>query len=375
MTVASLMFATSFPIAFTDHLVSNSVGTPTPPVTPISGVETRKGVNGDIPVGLGLKLWESKADIYLLYAGSIHDANQILGLIELALQQQDYCGKINQQIEDSVERLGLNASYIVVYLSRRDRVSFYHSKQARSFIGEYFRRVVMIGSGKQTLEQVINKVSSHLTVPVPDIKTDLTGHVFQSIASALQVVAHSTLDYMNDQKSSFADHSTGGYFCISYFLNLYWREKQPPAFLENSLCQIFTECDKRQAYLTRLIVSQRLPGLDYMDVYVFEGRHPLTLKESVIDLALQGFSHSRIANIRRNSTHGPMSPLAQRLDFFQVITYASLALNGGQARTHTVEFSGAVAVDLNNTPQAIQLTLHRPILKTLWARLLTACQP
>ncbi|WP_455884911.1 hypothetical protein [Pseudomonas spelaei] len=372
MTVASLMFATSFPIAFTDHLVSNTIGTLIPPITPISGAETRVGVNGDIPVGLGLKLWESRADVHLLYAGSIVDANKILDMIELALQRETYSRKINQQIKRFVAQSGLNASFIVVYLSHRGRVSFCSSDEAQHYIDKHFRRVVMIGSGKPALVQIINTVSGQLKAPLPSLEHDQTGHVFQAIARSLAVVARSTIDYMSGSASSFAAQSTGGYFCISYFLDLYWRDQAPPAFLDNSLCQIFTEADVDQIYLTRLIVSQRSPGLGYMDVFVFVGRQPISLNDTVISLPLSSFSHTSIANVRKQSTHNPMDPLGRRLDLFQIIAYAALPMNGRITRTHTVEFSAAVAVDLTDTHQAIELTLHRPLIAKLWARLLKA---
>lgn len=368
MTVASLMFATSFPIAFTDHLVSNEKGSPTPPVTPVSGLETRIGSTGDIPVGLGLKLWESPANIYLMYAGNIEDARKILDMVELAIQQEDYSRDINQRIKCAIKQAGLAASFIIVYLSPRGRVSFCASEQAKHYLGSQFRRVVMIGSGKEPLVRMINKVSGYLKSPLPSIKKAPLEHIGRAINNALSVVAQSTRDYMKGDRSLFAAHSTGGVFTISYFLGLYWLDEQPPAYLENSLCQIFTECEGEQVYLTRLIITRRQHKSQHMDVYVFEGKHPLVLGEKVLELPLQQFSHTQIANFRRHSSIGPMSPLSEDFPLFQVITYATAQVTGGRLETQNVDFNGELAITLSNGKNTLRLEQHRDIVAKLWKR-------
>ena len=223
MTVAALLFADTFPIGFTDNLIS-SAGDGAAIDTPITPAESRPGLDGFRPAGLAKKHWKSEhANHYVLYAGVVKDALSLFAFIEGQTAYAGYDEATHSRVVERATADRLQVSFIVVTVDRDNRVS-HHYHHSTVFDHRKFGRVVVIGSGKEALLQLLDRV------PALDLAADADPH--RMLLNALVLAGAAADDYVS-ARSNFAALSTGGHFPLVYFPELYgWNETSLPAILE-----------------------------------------------------------------------------------------------------------------------------------------------
>ena len=379
MTVAALLFGETFPIAITDNLISSNHMPEASPTTPLTGQEARPSTDGTAyPAGLASKVWESPIGVHMLYAGTVDHAQQIFTkVLRVAEYEGSYSLERHKNIVQDAISDGLAASFIVVDL-REDHIHHAgHPDWQTECRNGSFGKALVIGSGRHALLQVMNRLSTkQIAVTVPCFESELEKHVCTAVANALLIIANASVEYMRPH-SEFARQSTGGLFTLSFFPGLYgWTQGNlPPAYLNNRLCQIFTQCDADTLYLKRLVLTLKPIGSECLEVIVFNGSLALDIDSCTLTLKLKELSLSRIAAIRDESTVQPMTRLTGALDVYQTITYGQFPSTSEAeplTRKSVVFDSRRPVLTLMNdpvTPDAICITFKHSLFANIWAKL------
>ena len=374
MTVAALLFAESFPIAITDNLISSNLAPDIPPTTPLTGPELRKGNAGkSFPTGLALKVWASEFGFYFLYAGRVDHARQLFDRVEqVVYREQKYTLDRHQNIIDDANYHGLDASFIVVYLDEGFIAYAGDADRQTTLMGKSFGKVLVIGSGRDSLMQAMDTLERRQTLTLPELEPVNLDYATHAIANALAVVGRSSVEYMRAH-SAFAQQSTGALFNISYFPNLYgWSVTNPaPGWLANRLCQIFTHSDGTGTYLTRLVVTRQEVGCTHLETFFFSGHQKLDLAQDEFTLDLRNLTLSRIRALYDDSESSEMPVLEEDLALYQVIVYGQKDAPGmPPAISHTVTYDcRSASLTIANVAGALRFTLHQPLIRNLWARI------
>ncbi|MGH2419047.1 hypothetical protein EJ576_29415 [Pseudomonas sp. C 49-2] len=379
MTVAALLFGETFPIAITDNLISSNHVPEASPTTPLTGQEARPAADGSTyPAGMASKVWESPLDVHMLYAGAVGHAQLIFTKVQQAAEYDDsYSLKRHKNIVQDAINDGLAASFIVVDLREGHIHHAGHPDWQTECRNGSFGKALVIGSGRHALLQVMNRLSTEqIAKTLPCFECELEKHVCTAVANALLIIANASVEYMSPH-SEFARQSTGGLFTLSFFPGLYgWTQDDlPPAYLNNRLCQMFTQRDGDTLYLKRLILTLKPIGSEFLEVIVFDGSLALNIDSCTLTLKFKDLSLSRIAAVRNDSTVEPMTCLTEALDVYQTITYGQFpSTSKAEPLTHkSVVFdSRRPVLTLMNDPvtaDAICITFNQPLFANIWPQL------
>lgn len=112
MTVAALLCTDGFPIAITDHLISSQILPDASVNTVLTDNETRVSDQGDIPVGMAAKVWHVSDEMYMVYAGRVSHALEILEKVKARTVYAPYSEKIHAEILTWADVMSLEASFI-----------------------------------------------------------------------------------------------------------------------------------------------------------------------------------------------------------------------------------------------------------------------
>lgn len=236
MTVAALLFAKTFPIVITDHLISSKILPEAPVNTALTDTELRESDSGEVPVGMAAKVWHVDNKMYMIYAGSVAHAQLIRDKVRAKTTYAPYSEEIHKDITDWADASHLKASFILIFLGT-DGYIHYMGHGARIHSTPHFGDVLIIGTGEKPLLESILKAAESIQAKPP-----IADEIQMAMSSAVAVQANATVGYMNF-RSEFASKATGGLFALSYLPKCYgWSEKTPPpSHAQNRVCELFTE--------------------------------------------------------------------------------------------------------------------------------------
>lgn len=183
------------------------------------------------------------------------------------------------------------------------------SRRARSYQSPLFGDVLIIGSGEGALTKSIEEVTKHVQ-PLPDRALQPTfGSLQLDIAHAIALQARASVEYMGT-KSEFASQATGGLFALSYLPRCYgWSEDTPPpGFVQNRVCELFTERRGSQVYLNRVVISSRAIDEEPLNVLVYRNstQRALRLSDLTVSLPQSDWETHRIAQRRADTVVSPL---------------------------------------------------------------------
>ncbi|MFS0827097.1 hypothetical protein [Pseudomonas phoenicis] len=369
MTVAALLFAETFPIVITDHLISSNYTPPVPVTTALTDAESRVGDKGYTPTGMAVKLWHGPGDLYMLYAGKVDDAQRILKEVSARVLYKPYTIQNHEDVTLWADSNRLEASFIVVYQDV-DGLIHHMSHGARVYQSPYLGRVLIIGSGEIPLTTSIHHVEKYLLSLPADFDKFTAKYVDTAMVNALALQARSSVDYMKEN-SNFANKSTGGLFALSYLPKCYgWSDSSPPPErLQHRVCELFTYNVGSDIYLSRAVIAFRDVDEEELNTLVYRENIPRVMSLSQADLLWEqgDLTRHRIAQLRDDSITEPFKGLAKALNIHQVIVYATITVSGKKGYHHKIFHLGPrPLLQVTNDAAGLRLTLSRLMVGEVW---------
>lgn len=371
MTVAALLFAKTFPIVITDHLISTSYTPATPVSTVLTDVESRVSDRGKTPVGMAAKVWHVENDMYMIYAGTVAHALQIRDKVKAKIVYTSYCESIHNDITVWADAENLKASFILVFLGA-DGFVHHMSHGARTYQCPYFGDVLIIGTGEDPMLKSFNQVARYIQ-PLPiNFQSPTAADIQRAMANAVALQANATVEYMKS-RSEYASKATGGLFALSYLPKCYgWSsQKPPPGHVQNRVCELFTERRGSKMYLNRAVISSRTIDDEPLDALVYRDSEKcaLDLNESAVLLSHGDWVNHHIAQKRADTVVRPFAGFEGVQDIHAVIVYAQFRSGPRTGYLHQVfHQSGTPLMRVSDDGTKLQLAFTHPMLREVWKR-------
>lgn len=374
MTVAALLFAKTFPIVITDHLISREGASGAPMDTALTDAESRVSDTGHIPVGMAAKMWHVRDSMYMVYAGTVTHAQQICEKIAAKTAYTSYSASVHDDVVTWVEASNLHASFILIFLGDDGFVNYY-SHGARNAHNDWFGEVLIIGSGCEPLGRSIEAACTYADPLPSNFETQTVAYVQQAMANATALQAGATVDYTK-ANSAYANKATGGLFALSYLPRCYrWSDTTPPpGHFQNRTCELFTESRDAGIYLNRAVISSRTIDEEPLKALVYrDSEHSaLNLDELNLLLAHEDWSNFHIAQMRSETTILPLEGLAAAQDVYAVIIYIKIQKERGSWYAHAVFHKiGESLINISDTGTQLKLSFALPLLRQAWEKYLS----
>ena len=368
MTVATLLFGDSFPIAVTDCLISAQNVVASTIYTPITISETRPGSNGYVPIGLAKKQWLSVyRNHYILFSGTVNDAEALAKYIDgkLAYEEKFYDDDLHQQAVELVTRDKLNVAFIVVSKSQDHYISHYY--HAASLIQKKpFGQIVIIGSGTSELIRATKSLVQHLPPSALNFDAKAPEAIGGYMLLALSLVGQLTLDYANPT-SNLARDSTGGNFHITYFPELYgWSKADlPPPLLCGSM-QIWLRLEGHSVYLDQFIWSSSPLGDSPIQILSYRG-NSLVLTADSVDIPEKDIGGANLGDRLRDAEIFSGFQCSD-IEAFQLVVHITSTNGGGSIKRSFLPFASQTicfASLKRNVYNKLQLHLARDVMQNV----------
>lgn len=372
MTVAALLFSNTFPIVITDHLISSNLAPEEPITTPLTDFELRVGDAGDIPAGVAVKIWHVAEQMYMLYAGRVDHAREILNEVRARVAYKDYSEENHLVIKNWVKSSKLEASFILIYRGG-DGYVHYNSFGAREYETTHFGRVLIIGSGESPLLHSLKKLQATLKAPPDSIATETMPHVEQAILNAMTLQADASNDYIKSN-SNFANKSTGAQFSLSYLPKCYgWSNSAPPPVkLQHRTVEFFTRNVGTDIFISRAVISYRETDEQELNTIVYRNfaSKIFDVHDGELLLEKENLTRYTIADVRDQSSVQPYKKLGASLGMHQVVVYAEITTDSGKAYTYNVVYRGGEAIlKIYNGLAGLHLEFGHRVIEELWSRI------
>ena len=371
MTVAALLFAKTFPIVITDHLISREGASGTPVDTALTDAESRASDSGHIPVGMAAKMWHVRDSMYMVYAGTVAHAQQICEKIAAKTTYEAYSSTVHADVVTWAEVTNLKASFILIFLGDDGFVTYY-SHGARRIHNDFFGEVLIIGSGSEPLARSIEAVCTYADPLPSDFDLQVLAYVHRAMANATALQAGATVDYTK-ANSAYASKATGGLFALSYLPKCYgWSDSTlPPGHLQNRTCELFTESRGGGIYLNRAVISSRTIDEEPLKALVYRDSKQslLNIEELNLLLAHEDWSDFHIAQMRSETTILPLEGLSEAQDVYAVIVYIKIKMKQGSYYVHKVfHQTGESLINISDTGTNLNLSFSAPLLRQAWGK-------
>jgi hypothetical protein len=364
MTVAVLLFAHTIPVVITDSLIS-ATDVPKHEIdTPLTSSETREGLGGYVPVGIAQKMWHSQ-NLVFLYAGIVEDADRLFKFLNNKMHYGEpvYTDEVHADITRYVEDNGLRISFIVI-CNGLDGFIHHYGYNVIHAEGPLFGRCLMIGTGKEPLLALLDKIDGTPLPPSNDLSNE---HISLVFLNALRALATVTNDYMKNE-SLLAIKSTGAFFNLSYLPELYGFEPTKiPSIIASGICQIFLNIVGDRLFIKRVVISRQIFGQGTTDVILMN--QDILIKAAYQELHLPADT-LKIVTIGMKRTESSWKEFVPR-DCYgvnSVIVYVERALSdkpGNIARKKKILLNDPPILTISQTITGVSLHASTPFMQSV----------
>lgn len=337
MTICTLLFTDTFPIAITDNLISNKLGDDELS-TPISGKENRIGFEGYKPAGIANKVWKVsigdklESTYYMMYSGNIEHAKKLSDYIKSKLSYQTVDEINTEDIENYITQNQLDIGVILVYMDKDGYFSHYYVNANRHI---YQPIILSIGSGRDELACVLQRIYDRHYNFISEISLL---DIHKKIGLSLLVISYLTSDYLYlGNYSSFAKKSCGALYHNYTFPKLYYDSiNNIPNYIKNGCCQIFIDfCYiQNKFFIKRLVHTKQCYKTEDVISTVIETNQEVPKSDNNEIILEASYTSSKVYIIKNYKDD---IEIIQGLDSFsasQLILYASI----GNEHTRTIHY-------------------------------------